>query len=136
MLAWLHHLIINQIDKQDTHLLSKDKTLVFASASPQADILEQLTKIYLVGQQQPDAFFTESAYAYIEQALKLKSSKRTKKPAIISAQEQLIKEIGFNSSMQQLYQNVEDLTTLLNQGFESLCRNLILPAWEDVNGEH
>ena len=136
MLAWLHHLIINQIDKQDTHLLSKDKTLVFASASPQADTLEQLIKNYLLGQQQPNAFFTEPAYAYIEQALKLKSSKRTKKPAIISAQEQLIKEIGFNSSMQQLYQNVEDLTTLLNQDFESVCHKLILPAWEEINGEY
>lgn len=134
MLAWLHHLLVNQIDKQDTHLLSKDKTLVFSSASYQADRLEQLINIYLLGQQQPDAFFTESAYAYVDQAVKLKSSKRAKKPAIMSAQEQLIKEIGFNSSSQQLYQNVEDLTTLLNQDFESLCLNLILPTWEEING--
>ena len=136
MLAWLHHLIINQVDSQDTHLLSKDKTLVFSSASPQDEKLEQLIKIYHVGQQRPDAFFTESAYAYTEQAFKLKSSKRAKKSAIIVAQEQLIKEIGFDSSLQQLYQNVEDLTTVLNQDFESACHNLILPAWEDVNGDH
>ncbi|MCK5478141.1 MAG: exodeoxyribonuclease V subunit gamma [Methylococcales bacterium] len=132
MLAWIHHQIINQQHTQNTHLLSIDETLVFSSATQELDTLEKLIKIYLQGQQQPDAFFTESAFAYVQQALKLKTSSRTKKTAIIYAQEQLINEIGFDSSLRQLYQNVEDLTELLNQGFESLCVDLVLPVWEGI----
>ena len=132
MRAWLHHLIINQISPQNTHLLSIDKTIIFSSGSEKLSHLIQLINIYLKGQKQPDSFFTESAIAYVEQALKLKTSNRSKKSAITVAQEQLIKEIGFDASLQQLYQNVEDLTELLNEGFEELCNNLILPVWQST----
>lgn len=134
MLAWIHHLIINQQHIQNTHLLSIDETLIFSSASSELGTLEKLISIYLMGQQQPDAFFTESAFAYAQQALKLNTSGRTKKPAIISAQEQLIKDIAYDASLRQLYQNVEDLTELLDHEFESLCVDLVLPVWEGIQG--
>ncbi|MCF6250427.1 MAG: exodeoxyribonuclease V subunit gamma [Methylococcaceae bacterium] len=136
MQAWLHHLIINHIQPQDTHLLSLDESLVFSlDAAESSDNLNALIKIFIQGQQQPDAFFTESAFAYVKQALKLKTSKRAKTPAIISAQEQLKKEIGYDRSLQQLYQNVEDLSVVLNADFEEKCNELVLPIWEALKGE-
>ncbi len=134
ILAWLHHLIINQIHPQNTHLLSTDKTIIFSSGSDELSNLEQLINIYLKGKRQPDGFFTEAAFAYVEQALKLKTSSYAKKPAIIVAQKKLIEEIGFDLSLQQLYWNVEDKTELLNDDFEALCNNLILPAWQATQG--
>lgn len=130
MLTWLHHLIINHVKPQKTHLLSKDESRVFSLDADTSETLTMLINVYLQGQQQPNAFFTESAFAYIKQAEKLKTSKRANKPAIVIAQEQLIKEIGFDRSLFQLYQNIEDLTELLNQEFEVQCNDIILPAWE------
>ncbi len=132
MLAWLHHLIINQIKPQNTHILSLDERLIFNADLQQSDALNDLIKIYIFGQQQPGAFFTESAFAYARQALKLKTSKRATKTALLVAQEQLEKEMGFNRALNQLYQNVEDLTELLNEEFKAQCNGLILPVWEEV----
>ena len=134
MQAWLHHLIINQLQPLNTCLLSTDKTIIFSSDFEQSSNLEQLIHIYLKGQKQPDSFFTESTFAYVEQALKLKTSKRSKKTAIIVAQEQLINELKYNLSLQQLYQNIEDFTELLNEDFEKQCNQLILPVWQAVQG--
>jgi exodeoxyribonuclease V gamma subunit len=130
MLAWLHHLIINRIKPQNTHLLSIDDTRLFVSEGNQTESLIGLIKIYHQGQLQPDAFFTEPTFAYIKQVLKLKTSKRAKTPAIVAAQEQLIKEMEYDRSIRQLYQNVEDLTELLDDEFEKQCNTLILPVWE------
>jgi exodeoxyribonuclease V gamma subunit len=133
MLAWLHHLIMNHVQPQNTHLLSLDEQLVFSSHEVEpSDTLSNLINIFIQGQQQPDAFFTEATFSYVKQALKLKTSKRAKTPAIISAQEQLKKEIGFDQSLQQLYQHVEDLSVVLNEDFEVQCSKLILPAWETL----
>lgn len=132
MQAWTHHLIINQLQPQNTHLLSIDESLIFKPDNQQADTLTRLIAIYLQGRQQPEAFFTEPSFAYAKQALKLKTSNRAKIPAIISAQDQLKKEVDYDRSLQQLYQNVEDLTELLNDAFETQCKNLILPVWESV----
>jgi len=125
MQAWLHHLIINLINPQQTCLLTMDTNLNFL-ADQQQDSLQQLIEIYLKGQQQPDVFFTEASFAYIKQ----KTNKRAKVPAIIAAQQQLSKEIDFDHSLQLLYQNIEDLSELLDTVFEQQCDNLILPAWE------
>lgn len=125
MQAWLHHLIINLVSPQNTCLLSMDAKLNF-SADQQKDTLEQLISIYIKGQQQPDVFFTEASFAYIKQS----TNKRAKVPAINAAQQLLSKEISFDHSLQLLYQNIEDLSELLDTVFEQQCDNLILPAWE------
>ncbi|MFW5444176.1 MAG: exodeoxyribonuclease V subunit gamma [Methylococcaceae bacterium] len=131
MLAWIHHLIMNQLKPHKTHLLSIDESIIFSADMDQpSDTLTALINIFIQGQQQPDAFFTESAFAYVKQTLKLKTSKRAKTPAIISAQEQLQKQIGFDRYLQQLYQHTEDLSLVLNQDFEAQCNELISPVWE------
>jgi len=132
MLAWLHHLVINQIQPQNTHLISLDDSLIFNEKSQQADSLNELIKYYIQGQKQPGAFFTESAFAYSKQASRLKTSKRATKTALLVAQEQLVKEMEYNRALHQLYKNIEDLAELLNKSFETQCKNLILPAWEAV----
>ena len=133
MLAWLHHLIINQQKAQNTHLISTSDLLIFPAHDIDSSALESLIQIYIQGRQNPDRFFTESSFAYVNQALKLQNNKRSKTPAIISAQQQLAKEITYDRSLQQLYQNIDDLSELLNDDFEQLCNELILPVWEHVN---
>ncbi len=129
MLAWLHHLIINQIKPQPTHLLSKDESVVFFPDSGQEEELITLINIYRQGQQRPDVFFTEAAFAYVKHALKLKNKSRSKKSALEVAQESLIKEIGFNQSLKQLYPN-ENVVELLNESFKLQCEDFVLPQWE------
>ena len=132
MQAWLHHLIINQLQQQSTCLLSKDEALVFLPDNAKPSDLEKLINIYLQGQMCPDGFFTEACFAYVKQALKLKNSARAKVPAINAAVEQLEKELAYDRSMQLLYQNVGDLSELLNGAFERQCEDLILPVWDAV----
>ncbi len=132
MQAWLQHLILNQLQATNTHLLSKDETLVFNASDEQSNSLEKLVELYRLGQQHPNTFFTESSFEYVKQALKLKKSTRSKKPALNMAEEQFIKEMAYEPSLQQLYQSDEDLSEVLNHEFEQLCVNLILPIWESV----
>lgn len=134
VLAWLYHLIVNSTQPQNTHLLSRDETLLFSADYEEPGMLEQLINIYLLGQQQPNAFFTESSFTYVKQALKLKSGKRVKKSAIFVAREQFDKEIGYDRTLHQLYKHIEDLTEVLNKDFEAQCQNLIVPIWEAVQG--
>jgi len=129
MQAWLHHLIINQLLPQNTYLLSIDENLCF-TADKQDKTLEKLIDFYIQGQQQPDIFFTEASFAYVQQVLKLNSSKRAKTPAINIAKDKLEKEISFDRSLQLLYKNMTDFSELLNDDFEAQCNDLIFPAWE------
>ncbi|KAF3978517.1 MAG: exodeoxyribonuclease V subunit gamma [Methylococcales symbiont of Iophon sp. n. MRB-2018] len=139
MLAWLHHLMINQIQTQNTHLLSTNENLIFSSKMAQTTHLKQLIKIYIQGLQQPNAFFTETSFAYIKQKRKLKQSSRASKPAMKMAEEMLLKEVDYDRYMQQLYQtykNLETLTEILGDDFEEQCKNLLLPVWESIQGSH
>jgi len=129
--AWLHHLIINQLQAQDTCLLSMDENLLFSAESAQLSDLEKLIDFYIKGQQQPDVFFTEASFAYVKQEF----NSRAKKPAIIVAQEQLSKEISYDRSLQLLYQNIDDLTALLDQSFAQQCDDLILPVWAGLKNK-
>lgn len=131
MQSWLHHLVINQLQAQNTHLLAIDETVVFSDAIAQTDHLEQLINIFLYGLQQPNAFFTESSFAYINQAAKLKQSSRTLKSALLVAEEKLLQEISYDAYMRQLYQNSAH-TGVLNPDFEAQCQQLLLPVWESV----
>ncbi len=128
--AWLHHLIINQLQPQNTCLLSKDEELTFSADSAQLNDLEELVRVYLQGQQQPDVFFSEACFAYVKQALKLRTSARTKTPAINVAIEQLQKSMTYDRSLQLLFQNADDLSEPLSGTFEKQCEELVLPVWE------
>ena len=130
MAAWLHHLLINQHQAQDTHLVSSNDIRVFSQTLANSNDLMQLIELYLQGREQPNAFFTESAFCYIKQVSTLKMKTRNKKLPIVAAQERLDKDISYDRHLQQLYQNVDDLTELLNQDFEDYCNDLLLPIWE------
>ncbi len=137
MQAWLHHLLINRIRPQTTHLISLDYFIRFSPEHIRGDELEQLLTYFQLGQQHPDAFFTEAAFAFIKQQHKLKHSTRSSKPALVVAQESLTKAIeqSYEPELNLLYKNLERVDTLLNADFEAYCQQLLLPAWEAANAQ-
>jgi len=127
--AWLHHEIINQVQTQNTVLLATDQTFTFSAADHSEQTLMALIEIYQQGCQQPDSFFTEASFAYIQQAAKLKISRQASTPARQAAEQALINEMKYNLSLQQLYRNFDDPRTILPDHFEAHCEQLILPIW-------
>jgi len=128
MAAWLQHLLSNLIEPQTTHLLAKDQTLLFPPDITDSDILQQLIAVFLQGKQQPDAFFTEAAFCYLQQ----------KKPE--NAVDAVIKRLSesmandYEPEIAQLLLN-RDLTTIFNDSFARQCETLLRPAWSGVDGE-
>jgi len=135
MQAWLHHLLINRIRPQTTHLISLDYFISFSPEHIKGDELEQLLAYFQLGQQQPDAFFTEAAFAFVKQQYKLTYSSRSSKPALAMAQDSLTKAIeqNYEPELNLLYKNLDTVDTLLNADFEAYCLHLLLPAWEAAN---
>lgn len=134
MQAWIQHLISNHSEKKVTHLISKDAYLSFMPEHIQQGALEKIIKIYQSGQTRPDAFFTEAAFAYTKQQAALKTSSRSKKPAITAAKENLAKAVeqSFEPELKLLYEKVDILDDLLDADLEALCDDLLLPAWENA----
>jgi len=128
IMAWLHHLIMNRITPTNTHLLAKDKSGLFQASAPAENALEQLIYYYQLGQQQPDAFFTEAALSYIKQS----SAKTATISPINKAKEQLSTTIqqGYESELNLLYGELENMDSLLDDRFETVCNELLLPAWQ------
>ncbi len=136
--AWLHHLLINQLEKQPTHLLSTDDELVFQPDDCLPHYLPELIEIYRLGQQQPDAFFVEAALAYLKQAHKLENSSRAAKSALEAAIEQLARaaQQPYEPELQRLYANVTDISLVLGETFEQQCRRLLQPVWNAAHDEY
>ncbi|MEQ1559250.1 MAG: exodeoxyribonuclease V subunit gamma [Methyloglobulus sp.] len=126
--AWLHHLIINQVEPHNTHLLSADEQLLFKTNMCDPEFLHQFIEIYQKGQRQPDAFFVEAALEYAKQASKPKAQKAP----IDAASDYLSKAIKYANEheLRQLYGNVADMRLILTDHFEHTCQTLVLPAWE------
>ena len=133
MAAWLHHLLINQISTQTTHLLSSDAELTFLPEHAHSEQLNEWLKVFQAGQIQPGAFFVEAAFAYIKQQDKLMNSTRAGKPALDAAREQLEKtlEQPFEPEFQRLY-TLADLELILTEPFVKQCETLLLPVWQAV----
>jgi len=131
--AWLHHLIINQVQPQATYLVSSDEDLVFLPEDIRPEDLPQCLAIYRQGLQRPDAFFVEAALAYLKQAHKQAHSKRATKPALVAAKEQLQSTIesGYEPELSRLYGEA-DLDVLLGEAFEQQCRELLQRLWDAV----
>jgi exodeoxyribonuclease V gamma subunit len=129
--AWLHHLIINQVQKQNTFLLSTDEDLIFLPNYCQLDLLPAFLDIYQAGNNTPEAFFVEVALAYVKHAYKLENSNRASKSALHVAKEQLTKAVQqpYEPELKRLYHNVTDLTQILGETFEQQCRILLQPVW-------
>lgn len=136
IVAWLQHLILNRQGAHITHLISVDDYITFLPEHINGDELEQFIAYYQQSQSQPDAFFTEAAFAYIKQQQALNNPKsRSSVPALVKAQEALIHAIqqAYEPELQLLYQNLETVDSLLNSEFEDYCNNLLLHAWEAVS---
>ncbi len=136
LIAWLHHLMINQIEPQQTCLIALDQNITFEPNYCALGELEAWIEIYRQGLQKPDAFFVEPAFAYVKQAHKLSQSSRAAKPAISSAIDQLTWAIeqAYEPALRKLFLNGYDPEALLNDAFENHCRTLLLPVWELVEG--
>jgi exodeoxyribonuclease V gamma subunit len=129
MAAWLHHLIINQQQAPtSTYLLSKDKSLVFRPELADSAILQNLITIFILGKQQPDAFFTEAAFTYLQQ----KNPELALNAVIKYLLDSL--EKGYEPEIQQLLAQ-RDLNQLFNADFASLCQSLLLPAWSAAHAD-
>jgi exodeoxyribonuclease V gamma subunit len=135
MSAWLHHLLVNQLQVQPTYLLSIDEDLVFLPDYCRPHYLPALIAIYRLGQQQPDAFFVEPALAYIKQAHKLQNSSRATKSALDAAIEQLARaaQQSYEPELRRLYSNVTDMGLVLGETFEQQCQRLLQPVWDAVH---
>jgi len=129
--AWLHHLIINQLQERPTYLLSSDEGLLFLSDDCRPDDLLRFIDIYWQGQQRPDVFFVEATLAYVKQAYKLKNGNRAKKSALDAAKEQLLRasEQPYEPELRRLYAAV-DLDMVLGDAFAQQCRELLQPIWD------
>lgn len=129
MQAWLQHLLINQLQAQDTHLVMQNQRLLFTDNDAQsgADYLSQLITIYRQGQLKPSPFLLTPALAYIQQAL---VNKKSNKQPIDVAREQLQKEIsnGYEPELALIYR-LEAIDELLDDEFEHYCNDLLLPVW-------
>lgn len=137
MLAWLHHLIINNIEPQKTGLIALDQDITFEPDYCAPGELEAWIEIYRQGLHRPDAFFVEPAFAYVRQAHKLSQSSRAAKPAIESAVDQLTRAIekAYEPELRKLFLEGYNPEALLNEVFEGHCRTLLLPVWERIEGK-
>ncbi|WP_411728610.1 exodeoxyribonuclease V subunit gamma [Methyloglobulus sp.] len=130
--AWLHHLIINHAQEQNTYLISADENLLFQPDICSPEYLPQFIEIYRLGQQQPNAFFVEAALAYLKQTDK----QRAVKSPLDAARGGLSTTISYPSEheLRQLYGNVPDMGLVLTDTFEEQCKSLLLPAWNAAHG--
>lgn len=134
IVAWLQHLIINRIKPHHTYLLSTDAEIEFLPEHVKSGQLDQWLMLFQKGLQRPDAFFSEPAFAYVKQAYKLQSGKNASKPALAAAIELLQRSIeqGYEPELQLLYQEQDDLTSVLGDEFEQYCQNLLHPIWQSL----
>ncbi len=135
ILAWLQHLILNRQNEHITHLISQDDSLSFLPKHIQGDELEQFIHYYQQGQLQPDAFFTEAAFAYIKQQQALNKPKsRSSVSALDKAKGALTESIekSYEPELALLYKDLATMDNLLKSEFEEYCQCLLLPVWEAI----
>lgn len=134
LIALLQHALINQIEPRTTYLLSSDELLVLTPEMLDAEMLAEFLKLYLQGQQRPDALFTESVLDYVKQAYILENSTRAQKPALQFAQDKLMMSLeqDYEPELQRLYGAMADFSGLLGDEFVDFCERVVLPVWRDV----
>jgi exodeoxyribonuclease V gamma subunit len=128
MLAWLQHLIANQISPQSTILACEDRSLCF-NAGENPTILMKLLTIYIQGQSRPDVFFTEAAFAYLQQSLKPQNSV----PPLQHCLNEAEKHLAYDAEIRQLYPDKAALASVLTPQFAQLCDDLLIPAWKNCD---
>jgi len=137
LMAWLHHLIINQIQPVQTYLLSRDEDLIFLPEWADAESLAAFIEIFLQGQTRPDVFFTSAALTYVKQSFALKQGGgRAKKSAIDAVLQKLENDIsrGYEPAMTQLFGGCAELSGILHADFEVNCQQYLQAIWEKSHG--
>ncbi|MCK5871765.1 MAG: exodeoxyribonuclease V subunit gamma [Methylococcales bacterium] len=131
LLAWLHHCLINQLEPQETHLISKDYALLFTTGHQSVETLEKLIQIYDQGLQDPTIIWVDIALEYVKQVHKLNTSTRTQKPALAIAVDKLklSLETDYELEFQRLYGQTEHISALFSTEFIDFCENLLAPLW-------
>jgi exodeoxyribonuclease V gamma subunit len=134
--ALLHHLISHQQQPQTTYLLSNDKNvkiqdLILPPEIVDGDHLLAWLEIYQRGLQQPNAFFVEAAFAYVQQA----RSKRATISPLDKAKDHLAHALTkeYEHELKLLCRNVTDMNEVLNDDFEQQCQNLLQPVWDALH---
>lgn len=135
LIAWLHHLIANRLQPQTTRLVSQDADVLMRPAHCRDEDLEAFLAIYCEGLIRPDAFFTEPAFAYAQQALKLQQSVRAKASPMEEAVKRLSHDLSqtYQLELRRLFLDNYDPEALLDARFEAACQQLLVPPWEAVN---
>ncbi|GAB6142072.1 exodeoxyribonuclease V subunit gamma [Methylosoma difficile] len=131
--AWLHHLLVNQVQPQATAILASDADYGFDAEWADLEALADWLAIYQQGQQQPNAFFTEAAWLYVQQAYKLETGSRAEKSPLDTAKDYLAYQMqrGYEPELRRLYGNA-DLSAVLGADFEQHCQTRLLPVWQAV----
>lgn len=135
ILAWLHHLLINQLQQQTTFLLSKDHDLQLVPALCADQDLQALITIFLEGQQRPDVFFTEAAFDFVQQTHQNQTKSRSGADPLKHTLEEMKKRLEqpYEEELGQLFNTEGSLERVFGQGFADQCQTLLLPVWEAVH---
>ena len=120
--AWLHHLLINQVAPQTTHLLGLDLALQFPPQLAAVETLQAMLEVFIQGRQRPDAFFTEAAFYYLLQ----QNPDTALDKVVVQVAEQIAK--GYEPEMAQLLA-YQDLHKVFDAGFARQCQMLLGVAW-------
>jgi exodeoxyribonuclease V gamma subunit len=124
--AWLHHLTLNQLRPSTTYLLGSDQQLAFQAEDADPSLLQELLTLFLHGQQQPDAFFTEASWCYLQQ----KNPDKALDAAINTVQSSL--DNGYEPEMALLLQH-HPWQQHFDQAFIARCQRLSAPM---QNAQH
>ncbi len=129
--ALLHHLIINKVKSQSTHLFSYDtkepklNELVFSPELANDELLTDLLAIYQNGLQHPEAFFTEAIFAYL----------KGKKDKLKAAKDKLIYDLEKDYELElRRFFDETDFDRILNDDFEQQCLKFA-PIWNALISE-
>lgn len=136
--ALLHHLILQRLRAQPTHLLSKDADLVFRPDCCPSDNLAAWLDIYRQGRQSPHVFFVEAAFDYVRRLSARKAAASISPEACLKQALEKIQKTAAQSyehEFRRLYAGMSDpLNNLPGEAFIACCETLMLPAWKNSNG--
>ncbi|MEI6746438.1 MAG: exodeoxyribonuclease V subunit gamma, partial [Methylococcaceae bacterium] len=129
--ALLHHLIINNVKSQSTHLFSHDtkepklNELVFSPELANDELLTDLVAIYQNGLQHPEAFFTEATFAHL----------KGKKDKLKAARTRLTYDLekDYELELRRFFDEI-DFDRILNDDFEQQCLKFS-PIWNALISE-
>lgn len=131
-IAWLHHLVINQLEAQDSWLLAADDELHFAASLADSKQLNIMLDTFMHGQQHPDAFLTEPAFWYLQD---IDKGKLDTEQVLSKCRGNLLQfmEEGRAPECSRLFDTREAIDSLFDADFASRCE-VFIPVWRAAHG--